>query len=151
MILNILPLKSNLKNCLYLLHSWRLSSGKHIVHADMLSHLVSMLCLRKKITVFVEPSEMPTVSVQNTNLLVVLAQLLDISLRQTFWHLTLLCATGYFWISFLVTQMPRVKCNCCCCVLRVLLLPMPPALCGLQRERKGSLGLWFCQERDGSC
>lgn len=67
MIFNILPLKSNLKNCLYLLHSWRLSSGKPIVHADMLSHLISMLCLRKQITKFVEPSEMHTVSVQNTN------------------------------------------------------------------------------------
>lgn len=55
---NILPLKSNLKNCLYLFHSRRLSSGKPIVHADMLSYLVSMPRLRKQITAFLEPSEM---------------------------------------------------------------------------------------------
>lgn len=53
-----------------------------------------------------------------------LARLPDSPLRHRLQHLTLFRATGYFRISFPVTQTPRGKCNCSCFVLGVWVLPM---------------------------
>lgn len=92
-----------------------------------MSHLFSMLCLRKQITTFLEPCEThkrdrPQFKI--VTLLVVLARLPDSPLRHRLQHLTLFRATGYFRISFPVTQTPRGKCNCGCFVLGVRVLPM---------------------------